>query len=64
MTTSLPPSTVMHYELSYERQVKPLDMTARIAAYHQDIRALRDVPPFALVPGSLAPGSPTPLRSG
>ncbi len=58
---TLPPSTVMHYELSYERQLKPLDMEARVAAYHQDIRALRDVPPFSLVPGSLAPGSPTPL---
>jgi len=58
---TLPPSTVMHYELSYEREFKPMDLTARIAAYHQDVRELRDVPPFSLVPSSLAPGSLTPL---
>ena len=60
----LPPSTVLHYELAYERQLPPLGGSARLAAYHQDVHALRDVTAFTLIPSSLAPGSPTPVAQG
>ena len=60
----LPPSTVMHYELAYEREIEAIGGSARLAGYHQDVHALRDVTAFALVPSSLAPGSPTPVAQG
>ena len=53
---TLPPSVVMNYEASYQRQL-PLDASVRLAAFHQDVRDLRTVGPFTIVPSSLAPGS-------
>jgi len=45
----LNPSTTMHYEASYERQIPDLAASGRIAVYHQDVKNLRDL------------GSPKPL---
>ena len=41
----LTPSTTLHYEASYERQIPDLAASARIAAYHQDVSNLRDLGP-------------------
>ena len=38
----LTPSSTMHYEASYERQFPTFETTARIAAYHEDVKSLRD----------------------
>ena len=39
---NLTPSTTNHYEASYERQIPELTASGRIAAYHQDVKNLRD----------------------
>ena len=43
----LSPSSTMHYEASYERQFLELAASGRIAAYHQDVKKLRDISPSA-----------------
>ncbi len=40
---TLQPTRVMHYELSYERDLPAIDSSARIAAYHQVVTGLRDL---------------------
>ncbi len=39
---NLNPATNTHYEVSYERQFPELAATGRIAAYHEDVKHLRD----------------------
>ena len=38
----LTPSSTMHYEASYERQLPTLAASGRIAAYHQDVKHLHE----------------------
>jgi len=40
---NLEPTRVMHYELSYERQIQDLAGSGRLALYHQDIDKIRDL---------------------